>query len=150
MPLHTKIIVVGTPVYKDGLFIWNDGEMPNNWTIETFLITQPYKSRNPDISNTFFRAGMVESWGRCISRILEECEKENVPKPIFDLSMGAVDARFIPKIFDTISTLSTETPQKSTLKTKWLIEDNPQITISELAEKLSISKRAMIGKCKKM
>ena len=56
-------------VYKDGLFIWNDGEMPNNWTIETLLITHASKSRNPDISNTFFRAGMVESWGRGISKI---------------------------------------------------------------------------------
>jgi ATP-dependent DNA helicase RecG len=142
-------------VYKDGLFIWNDGEMPNNWTIETLLITHASKSRNPDISNTFFRAGMVESWGRGISKILDECEKENVPKPSFDLSMGGVDARFIPKIFESNTTLSPETTQKSTLestlkstlksalKTKQLIEENPHITISELAEKLSISKRAV-------
>ena len=90
---------------------------------------------------------MVESWGRGISKILDECEKENVPKPTFDLSMGGVDARFIPKIFESNTTLSPETTQKSTLestlKTKQLIEENPHITISELAEKLSISKRAV-------
>lgn len=142
-------------VYKDGLFIWNDGEMPNNWTIETLLITHASKSRNPDISNTFFRAGMVESWGRGISKILDECAKENVPKPTFDLSMGGVDARFTPKISESNITLSSDTTSKSTvkgalksalksaLKTMELIEENPYITISELAEKLSISKRAV-------
>lgn len=72
-------------VYRDGgLFIWNDGEMPNNWTIETLSVTHGSKPRNPDISNTFFRAGMVESWGRGISKILEECAKAEVPKPFLN------------------------------------------------------------------
>lgn len=66
-----------------------------------------------------------------------------MPKPTFDLSMGGLDARFVPKIFKSNTTLLADTTSKSTLKTKELIEENPYITISELAEKLSISKRAV-------
>lgn len=149
-------------VYKDGLFIWNDGEMPNNWTIETLLITHASKSRNPDISNTFFRAGMVESWGRGISKILDECEKANVPKPTFDLSMGGVDVRFIPKIFESNTSFSTDTPQKTTMKTMVktmvkttvkilnLIEINSEVTIPQLAQTLELSKSAVEWQIKKL
>lgn len=30
--------------------------------------SQPY---NPDVANAFFRAGMIETWGRGIERIME-------------------------------------------------------------------------------
>lgn len=77
-------------VYREGgLCIWNDGEIPNNWTIETLSITHGSKPRNLDISTTFFRAGMVESQGRGISNILKECTLAGVPQPYFDLEMGA-------------------------------------------------------------
>jgi ATP-dependent DNA helicase RecG len=95
-------------VYRDGgLFIWNDGEMPNNWTIETLSVTHGSKPRNPDISNTFFRAGMVESWGRGISKILEECTLAGLPKPYFDLEMGGVDVRFSPRAIKEMSVETT-------------------------------------------
>ena len=31
---------------------------------------------NPDIANTFFRAGEVESWGRGIERIIKGCKED--------------------------------------------------------------------------
>jgi ATP-dependent DNA helicase RecG len=140
-------------VYREGgLFIWNDGEMPNNWTIETLSITHGSKPRNPDISNTFFRAGMVESWGRGISKILEECAKAKVPQPFFELTMGGVDVRFTPKAMQGVSGETTQkttlestvkSTLKSTLKTLELIKANPYITIPELAAALNKSKSAI-------
>lgn len=136
-------------VYRDGgLFIWNDGEMPNNWTIETLSVTHGSKPRNPDISNTFFRAGMVESWGRGISKILEECAKAEVPKPFFELTMGGVDVRFSPKVMqemlgETTQKSTVKTTLKSTVKTLELIKENPLITIPELAISLNKSKSAI-------
>ena len=40
--------------------------------------SQPY---NPDVANAFFRAGMIESWGRGIERIMDTCKAEGVPEP---------------------------------------------------------------------
>ena len=105
---------------------------------------------------------MVESWGRGISKILDECEKANVPKPTFDLSMGGVDVRFIPKIFEFNTSFSTDTPQKTTVKTMVktmvkttvkilnLIEINSEVTIPQLAQALELSKSAVEWQIKKL
>lgn len=139
-------------VFPDALYIWNDGELPHNWTLERFVTTHTSKPRNPDISNTFFRAGMVESWGRGISRILQECALAGVPQPYFDLEMGGVDVRFSPRIAQSVSEkMSGETTVKttvksglkSTVKTLELIKENPLITIPELAIALNKSKSAI-------
>jgi ATP-dependent DNA helicase RecG len=48
-------------VYKDKLMIWNEGQLPENWTIETLLEKHASKPFNPDIANAFFRSGYIES-----------------------------------------------------------------------------------------
>lgn len=40
---------------------------------------------NPDIANAFFRAGLIESWGRGIERIIEACQQDNYPAPKWKL-----------------------------------------------------------------
>ena len=42
--------------------------------------SQPF---NPDLANAFFRAGLIEAWGRGIERILEACASARVPRPDF-------------------------------------------------------------------
>lgn len=51
-------------VYNDKLIFWNEGQLPENWTIEKLLDKHPSKPYNPDIANAFFRSGYIESWGR--------------------------------------------------------------------------------------
>lgn len=36
---------------------------------------------NPDVANAFFRAGMIEAWGRGIERIMEAGRLANAPVP---------------------------------------------------------------------
>jgi len=43
---------------------WNDGQLPDNWTIDKPIKKHPSQPYNPDIANAFFRAGLIESWGR--------------------------------------------------------------------------------------
>jgi ATP-dependent DNA helicase RecG len=40
--------------------------------------SQPF---NPDVANAFFRAGMIEAWGRGIERMLEACRQGGLPAP---------------------------------------------------------------------
>jgi len=82
----------GTPiqirVYRDQLRIWNPGELPPSWTAEKLL--QPHDSRppNPDIANTFFRAGLIEAWGRGYEKIREACREAGAPEPTVELDGG--------------------------------------------------------------
>ncbi|MDV0447005.1 hypothetical protein MsAg5_08730 [Methanosarcinaceae archaeon Ag5] len=70
-------------VYDDKIIFWNEGQLPENWTVDTLLQQHPSKPFNPDISNAFFRCGYIESWGRGITKIKNECKNSGLPKPIY-------------------------------------------------------------------
>ena len=66
----------GTPiqisVYSDKIIFWNEGQLPENWTIENLLTKHPSKAYNPDIANALFRSGYIESWGRGTLKMIRE------------------------------------------------------------------------------
>lgn len=70
-------------VYIDRLMIWNEGRLPEDWTVKNLLQSHPSRPFNPDIANAFFRSGFVESWGRGISKIVEQLRIAGLPDPIF-------------------------------------------------------------------
>jgi len=63
-------IPIQISVYPDKLMIWNPGQLPSDWNVETLLRKHSSEPFNPDIANAFFRAGKIEAWGRGIERIL--------------------------------------------------------------------------------
>ncbi len=72
-------------VYDDRLSIWNPGDLPEDWTVRELLGPHSSRPYNPDIANTFFRAGEIESWGRGIQRIFASCRKVRSPEPEFQV-----------------------------------------------------------------
>lgn len=70
-------------VYKDKIMIWNEGHLPENWTVSNLLKSHSSRPYNPDIANAFFRSGYVESWGRGISKMTELCVAEGLPEPTY-------------------------------------------------------------------
>jgi ATP-dependent DNA helicase RecG len=70
-------------VYKDRIMIWNDGQLPDNWTINNLLKRHSSKPYNPDIANTLFRSGYIESWGRGIEKMINYCLEAKIPAPIY-------------------------------------------------------------------
>lgn len=70
-------------VYKDKIMIWNYGELPENWTIDTLQTKHSSIPHNPDISNAFFRIGYIEAWGRGINKMNEQCSNAGLPQPIY-------------------------------------------------------------------
>ena len=70
-------------VYSNRLMIWNEGRLPEDWTIKHLLQNHPSRPYNPDIANAFFRSGYVESWGRGISKIEEQLHIAGLPDPLF-------------------------------------------------------------------
>lgn len=70
-------------VYKDKITMWNEGHLPEDWTIDNLLKSHSSRPYNPDIANAFFRSGYVESWGRGIKKMNELCIAEGLPKPSY-------------------------------------------------------------------
>lgn len=77
-------IPIQISVYDDKLMIWNEGILPENWTIENLIKKHASKPYNPDIANAFFRSGYIELWGRGTIKIIEICEKSGLPSPNFN------------------------------------------------------------------
>ncbi len=46
------------------------------------------------IANAFFRAGLIESWGRGIEKIHEECQPVNAPPPEFSCDAIGLMVKF--------------------------------------------------------
>ena len=75
-------------VYDDKLLIWNVGELPEDWTVETLKQKHSSKPYNPAIANVFFITGFIESWGRGIEKIIKESESFNKITPNFRFDNG--------------------------------------------------------------
>ena len=74
-------IPIQISVYKDKLYISNDCILPAGWTVDTLMSKHRSKPFNPNIANGFFRAGLIETWGRGIEKICEACIEHDTPIP---------------------------------------------------------------------
>ncbi|GAA3984176.1 ATP-binding protein [Comamonas faecalis] len=81
-------VAIQISVYPDKLMIWNPGQLPEAWTLEKLLGKHASHPHNPDIANAFFRAGLIESWGRGIERIKDACTQDGYPTPTWALEPG--------------------------------------------------------------
>ena len=109
------------------------------WMLENLLGKHSSKPYNPLIANTFFRAGLIESWGRGVELINSECEKAGVPKPEYSNKPSGLTVIFTPKAGETVEESSQKTNQKTNQKILILCTENPTITIKELAEAIGIT-----------
>lgn len=58
--------------------------------------------RNHNITNAFYKAGFVESWGRGFKKIAEELEKAKLPLPTIEEDCGGVMAVIQRRTVDEI------------------------------------------------
>ena len=91
---YASNVAIQISVYPDKLMIWNPGQLPADWTLEKLMGKHASHPYNPDIANAFFRAGLIESWGRGIERIIEACDKEGYPAPQWMLEPGGLWVTF--------------------------------------------------------
>ncbi len=76
-------------VEEDSIRIWSPGELPPGMTLAK-LLREPHGSRprNPFLAETFFFAGLIESWGTGIGRMRRLCREQGLPEPDFREDVG--------------------------------------------------------------
>ena len=62
--------------------------------IEKFTQEHISKPYNPIIASVFYKAGLVESWGKGTVNIIDECLKVGLPAPEYRYAFGAVQVTF--------------------------------------------------------
>ena len=136
-------------VYENKLEIINGGVLPEGWTVETLLSSHRSMPYNPDIANTFFRAGEIEAWGRGIERIIAACKNDGFSTPEFRYDASGIWTTFKFEYPERATTQKNdpETTQKNDPETDQqkqenvileLIKENPYIQRKELVSKTSV------------
>ena len=143
------------------LQIVNGGVLPDGWTVDTLLSSHRSMPYNPDIANTFFRAGEVEAWGRGIERIIKGCNEDGFSTVDFRYDACGLwttfsyqyPARVVGHIEKHPENIQETTPeghekgmkraQKGHEKILELINENPQISIPALAKESGMTVKAM-------
>ena len=77
-------------VWNDKVELWNDGSLPEGYTVDTLFRKHTSKPRNKNIANAFYKAGFIESWGRGIDKIRTEIQSAGLPEPVFEETCGGM------------------------------------------------------------
>ena len=139
-PIHIHI-------YPNEVRIYNDGKLPDTWTISDLFEKHTSMPHNPLIAGTFFRSGLIEAWGRGIEKITMACNEAGQPEPFFKIRPNEVmigfntEAKFGEKFADKFADkFAVNETQKAILQ---LIHETPQVSQSTIAEQLGMTKRGI-------
>ena len=135
-------------VYENKLEIINGGVLPEGWIVETLLSSHRSMPYNPDIANTFFRAGEIEAWGRGIERIITACNNDGFSTPEFRYDASGIWTTFNFEYPERATTRNNDPettrkrPRNEQQKQEHvileLIKENPYIQRKELVRYLGI------------
>jgi len=139
-------IPVQIKVFDDKVIIYNDGRLPENWTVNDLLSTHRSEPYNPMIASTFFRSGMIESWGRGIEKITNTCREAGKPDPAFEFRYNReFSVTFYSDDSITTNITANDTTKFASNETQSsiinLMKTNPRITVKTISGELGISER---------
>ena len=75
-------------VSDDKLYIANVGSLPEDWTVKKLLGKHSSRPHNPTIAGCVYLTGMIETWGRGIRKVFDECKRYGCPPPVYEISEG--------------------------------------------------------------
>jgi ATP-dependent DNA helicase RecG len=135
-PIHIHI-------YPDKVLIYNDGRLPETWTVEDLFIPHTSKPYNPLIAGAFFRSGQIEAWGRGIEKITTACKEWGKPAPFYSVRPNEVmigfdtESQFGEKFGEKFGANQTQD------KILALMREKPTISAKIIAEEIGITTRGV-------
>ena len=124
-------------VYDDRLLFWNDGQLPEAWTVATLTTKHPSRPFNPDLANTLFRAGYIEAWGRGTLKMIAECQRHGLPAPRYAFEAGGCTVEFFRH---TDATLRQQGLRDELRRVVLAAQANGPVTNSAVQQLLGVSK----------
>ncbi len=156
---------VSVAVYDDRVEIENLGTLPAGFTLDDMMKPHISHAQNPLIAQIMYYGKYLETWGRGIELMNEECELAGVPKPEFEVSGGCFKATFqrndyvaeaAAKVNDRGERGVNDRGERGVndrgergvnglndteIKILSIISANPSASISKIAETLSLSRK---------
>ena len=104
------------------------------------------KLYNPDIARVFYRAGYIESWGRCIQKIRDACKNLGADEPEYIVHGEDIMVKFSAlqsvKVTDA-KALNVTKDDVIEMKILVLLKENASITTTEMSKQLSVNRRTI-------
>lgn len=96
---------------------------------------------NPDLANTFFRAGYIEAWGRGIQKICEECDLIGAKIPEYNILGDDITVKFTAVANCKTFNRTNDVRKEKVINTNVLdlIKAQTDISLSEIAVRLDVS-----------
>lgn len=85
---------VSIAIYDDRVEVTNGGAFPANMPIERLLSSHDSQPQNPIIANVLYKSKVLESWGRGIGLMIDECRRVGIPDPEFHADGSSVQVVF--------------------------------------------------------
>jgi len=123
------------------VLIYNDGRLPDTWTVEDLFASHTSKPFNPLIAGAFFRSGQIEAWGRGVEKIAEACKSWGKPVPFYKVRPNEVMIGFETPLFEEKQ--GSEFVEKFVEK---FVENESQLAILKLMQERPTISAAAIGK----
>ena len=147
--LMISISTMQIRVYGDKVSIFNSGSLPDGWTLDNLLSQHESNPRNPLIASAFYRAGLIEAWGRGIERIMTSCHDEGKPEPIFIVSSTGVRVTLLDadkditdsNVGDNVGVGDKLNPTQ--VKILELISLDTTISTQSMADAIGVTKRSV-------
>ena len=130
-------------VYDDKIIIWNEGKLPEGFTIENLKKQHSSKPYNPLIASVFFKGGLIEAWGRGTINIINECIDANLPEPKFASEFGGISVTLYKDKF-TEENLSSHGLNERQIKAVLHTKNNSYITNSIYQDLCKTSERTAL------
>lgn len=135
---YSSGVPIQISVYEHKILFWNEGQLPDNWTVEKLKEKHPSKPFNPDIANALFRAGYIESWGRGTIKIINECKKHQLPPPIYRITPSDFEVEILHYTRSSLAGLGLNEAFQDILL---YIQEKGTINNTQVQELCGVSKR---------
>ena len=156
---YTSGVPIQIKIYPDSVTIYNDGRLPENWTVADLLTKHRSRPFNPKIASTFFRAGFIETWGRGIERITTACKEAGKREPLFEAKSTEIAVTFFMDVKNAIADHETNHDEfgdvfgkkfgdefgddSSQEKILALMRSNPNISAKSIGETIGMTTRGV-------
>jgi len=126
-------------VYDDKIIVWNEGDLPNDLTIEDLKRQHSSRPHNPILASAFFKGGLIEAWGRGTVKIINECVNAGLPEPKIEKASGGIRVILFKNLLDKSKLIELGLNERQ-IKAIEFLKENQKITNSQYQKINSVSK----------
>jgi ATP-dependent DNA helicase RecG len=132
---HTQL-----KIYPDKIILWNVGTLPKEIRIDELKKSHSSYPRNELLADVFFKAGLIEAWGRGTIKITDDCKKAGLPEPEFKEEFGGFAVYFYKDIY-TEENLRKMGLNERQIKAVMYVKERGKITNTEYQKLTGVSRQ---------